>query len=449
MVFLAPRIAPESSVAMARVGFRFYSISILLVASTVYLPHKSLHNPYGLAGLAVIAAVNMVFLALFPWGRHEPRVFTLAYLSSSSVLLTILVYLTGGIQSNYSSLFFLMILFSYYYELIEMFSITAVVSLFYLAPYVYSSPEQYRVAASAVTVFVLFSFTYMLYGVTRFVLKKNAILEELNGTLSDLHASTSVLMREVEQGALPEALSRVLKGHVPSTYCIVLLLDGKHNLVARAVYPIRSLAGEPSIGVVYGRGRLSSVREVLRTRQPHFYTLDLDTIDDDLKKMLTRTTCSALIVPIRAADEDMGVLIFGEERHGNRSLFANERIQLAVALSNQIAVGLTMSRCFEKLAEARYKLAASHDKIVKAERLATLGEFTRAVEHEINNPLSVIVNWSEIYREDPSIDAELQKKFQIIYDMSIRINTVIRKLSELKDARTVEFMAGQKMTDIK
>jgi two-component system sporulation sensor kinase B len=97
---------------------------------------------------------------------------------------------------------------------------------------------------------------------------------------------------------------------------------------------------------------------------------------------------------------------------------------------------------------ARREIQSSHDKIIKAERLAALGEVTRAVEHEINNPLSVIVNWSEIYRKDESIDPRLRGKFQTIYDMSERIMVVIKKLSEMKETRSVEFIKGQKMTRI-
>ncbi len=104
--------------------------------------------------------------------------------------------------------------------------------------------------------------------------------------------------------------------------------------------------------------------------------------------------------------------------------------------------------CYERLTEAKHNLQVSHDKMIKAERLATLGEVTRAVEHEINNPLNVIVNWAEIYREDDDIDPEVRKKFQVIYEMAMRIRTVIKKLGEIKDAKSIEFLKGQKMTDL-
>jgi C4-dicarboxylate-specific signal transduction histidine kinase len=141
-------------------------------------------------------------------------------------------------------------------------------------------------------------------------------------------------------------------------------------------------------------------------------------------------------------------MIFGEERDWVRSPFTNEKIQLAVAISRQVSVGINLWWCYERLTNARHDLQVSHDKVVKAERLSALGEVTRAVEHEINNPLNVIVNWAEIYREDDAIDPELRKKFQVIFDMAMRIRDVVKKLTEAKEAKSVEFIKGQKMTDI-
>ena len=173
MAFLAPRIAPGIGVAMARVAARFFFFSILLVGSTIYLPHEVAPGRFGLIVLALLTAGMIVFLHRFPWDRFEPRVFTLVHLLTSCSLLSLLVFVTGGARSSYDLLFFLIILFSYFYNLREMLSITTVVSVFYLLPFIYSDFEPRHVALSAVTVLFFYLGTYVLYGVTRFVLKKN------------------------------------------------------------------------------------------------------------------------------------------------------------------------------------------------------------------------------------------------------------------------------------
>jgi len=449
MYFVTPRLAPGIGVAMARVATRFYFFSMLLVVATVYLPHKASPNAYGLTVLGLLAAGMIVFLSLFPWDRYEPRVFSLTHLLASSIMMALLVFFTGGSQSGYNLLFFLIILFSYFYNLSEMFSITTVVSFFFLLPFLYERPEPYQLAASAVTVLFFYLGTYLLHGVTRFMLKKNKTLEELNNDILGLSSLATDLLAALEAESLPESFAESLKDHIPSTYCILMLLDDKMNLVTRLACPVRSLTWEPAIGSTYQSDRLRIVRSVFETRQPALYRLEFEDIDDDLKLMISKATCSVLVVPIRIGAENGGVMIFGEERHWNRAPITHEKIQLAVAISKQVATGVQLWRCRDKLADAGRSLEISRDSLIKAERLATLGEVTRAVEHEINNPLSVIVNWSEIYREDPSVDAELRKKFQIIYDMSIRIMEVIRRLSEVKDSKSIEFIKGQRMTDIK
>ncbi len=398
--------------------------------------------------LARISDQGPPTLRFFSWDKYEPRVFTLSHLFSSSFIVALLVYFTGGLQSSYGLLYFLIILFSYFYNLLEMLSISTVVTLFYLLPYLYDSPHPNRLAASAVTVLFFYLGTYILYGVTRFVLKKNSTLEDLNTKLSDLYSITAGTLRDVEKDALLESLAEGLKDHLPSTYCIAMLYDDKLNMVMRIACPIRTLTWEPVIGTVYPANRLAVIREVLETRQPRVFRLESGEIDDELKTLITKKTRSVLIVPIRIGAENVGAMVFGEERYWEREPFNNEKIQLAVAITRQVGIGLNLWWCYERLSEARHDLQVSHDKMIKAERLATLGEVTRAVEHEVNNPLNVIVNWSEIYREDEDIDPELRKKFQVIYDMAMRIRTVIKKLSELKDARSIEFLKGQKMTDI-
>lgn len=448
MTFLAPRIAQGIGTAMARVAERFFFFSILLVGATAYLPHPVRAGLAWLLVLAALAVGMIIFLHLFPWDRYEPRVFTLSYLFSSSLLMSILVYQTGGLQSSYGLLYFLIVLFSYFYNLKEMFAITTVVTLFYLFPYLYSKPQSQHVASSAVTVLFFYLGTYILYGVTRFVLKRNAVLTDLNTELSELYDITAGLTREMETEAVLNSLSERLKDHLPSTYAVVMLFDDKQNLMMRIACPVRTIAWEPAIGSVYARDRLPLLRKALETRQPRVYRLDKDEIDEDLKPILTPRTQSLLVVPIRVSAENVGVVLFGEERKWDRTPFNHEKIQLAVAIGRQVAVAVNLWWCYERIVQAQHDLKVSHDKVVKAERLAAIGEVARAVEHEINNPLSVIVNWSEIYREDATLAPEMRKKFQIVYDMSMRIGEVVKRLTEVKNARSVEFMKGQKMTDI-
>ena len=92
---------------MARVVTRFYVFGILLVASTIYLPHPGPASATGLAALAIVAAGIVFFILKFPWDSFEPRIFTLTHLLSSSIALfglTVSVLYAAKGSSLHSSL---------------------------------------------------------------------------------------------------------------------------------------------------------------------------------------------------------------------------------------------------------------------------------------------------------------------------------------------------------
>jgi K+-sensing histidine kinase KdpD len=72
------------------------------------------------------------------------------------------------------------------------------------------------------------------------------------------------------------------------------------------------------------------------------------------------------------------------------------------------------------------------------QHLAAINTLIKSVEHDIINPLSVIVNWAELYREDEAIDPELKNKFQVIYEMALRITASVKRLADLKNLTSTQ-----------
>ncbi len=436
MTFLPTTMTPGIDSSPARTALRFYSICLLLVSSTIYLPHKESLNTSGLVVLAFLAGGVMAVLAYFPWDRFEQRSFILFYAIATALLMAMLIYFTGGLESRYNLLFILAIFFSYYQSLMEMYAITTLVALVFLLPYLYDKPSSYQFAESAVMLLVFYFSTYLLYRLTRTSLKKNRTLEELNKTILKLSSLATDLLEKLEEG-LPEAFSDSVKEHIPSTYCIVLQIDNEHTMTPLFSCSVRNLEWSPSVGTKYHPEQLIQTRKIFESGKPRLYQLEIDDVDQELKRMIPGNTHSLFAFPIKTGTDDGIVVIFGEERQGKREPFSNEKIRLAGVISNQIATALRLKGCCEKLAAARNDLEHVHDKLIKAERLSMLEKIAKNVEHEINNPLSVIVNWSEIYRENSSVEPEIQKKFQIIYDMALRIAETIQKLAAIRDTKTI------------
>jgi len=83
-----------------------------------------------------------------------------------------------------------------------------------------------------------------------------------------------------------------------------------------------------------------------------------------------------------------------------------------------------------ELQDANHKLEATFAKLVMSEKLASVGEITAGVAHEINNPLAIIQGNLEVIRMglSPQQRAELKNELDFIDGQSHRIAILVSKL---------------------
>jgi len=87
--------------------------------------------------------------------------------------------------------------------------------------------------------------------------------------------------------------------------------------------------------------------------------------------------------------------------------------------------------------------------LVKAERLAAIGQVGIAMRHEINNPLTTIIGNTELLLDRLEGDqGDLRKRLAMVLDNALRIAEIVKRLQDIKQDRTVEYRKGVKMTDL-
>lgn len=84
----------------------------------------------------------------------------------------------------------------------------------------------------------------------------------------------------------------------------------------------------------------------------------------------------------------------------------------------------------EQLREASKKLETTFAQLVMSEKLASVGEITAGVAHEINNPVAVIQGNLEVLRHalPTDLQAELRTELDLIDAQTYRINMIVGKL---------------------
>lgn len=87
--------------------------------------------------------------------------------------------------------------------------------------------------------------------------------------------------------------------------------------------------------------------------------------------------------------------------------------------------------------------------LVKAERLAAIGQVGIAMRHEINNPLTTIIGNTELLLDRVAEqEGDLKKRLELVLDNALRIAEIVKRLQDIKQERVVDYRKGVKMTDL-
>ncbi len=81
-----------------------------------------------------------------------------------------------------------------------------------------------------------------------------------------------------------------------------------------------------------------------------------------------------------------------------------------------------------KLRESMTKLKAAQEQLIQAEKLSALGELISGVTHELNNPLTGIMGYSQLLMADTSVGAPIKKSVERINKEAVRCQKIVENL---------------------
>ena len=113
---------------------------------------------------------------------------------------------------------------------------------------------------------------------------------------------------------------------------------------------------------------------------------------------------SFISIPLMLSEKVVGVMNFG---HHTAGAFTRHHLRLLTIAAGQLSVIIERTIYFQELAEKNIQLKETNrtleqtrQTLVEQERLAAVGEVAVTVNHEINNPLTVIIGNAELLLRD-------------------------------------------------
>jgi two-component system, NtrC family, sensor kinase len=100
-----------------------------------------------------------------------------------------------------------------------------------------------------------------------------------------------------------------------------------------------------------------------------------------------------LVTPLVRGEEIVGMLVVRRRTPG---VFPQNTIDLIKTFAAQSAVAIENARLFQNIEASLEDLRTAQDRLVQTEKLASLGQLTAGIAHEIKNPLNFVNNFSGV-----------------------------------------------------
>ena len=151
--------------------------------------------------------------------------------------------------------------------------------------------------------------------------------------------------------------------------------------------------------------------------------LPLPALITDLKKK--EQIESAYIVTLWSKEKMIGGLVVGSRLPRE---FSAADISLLIAVGSQVAGAIERNQLYEETRQAYENLRRTQEQLLHSEKLAAVGQLISGVAHELNNPLTAILGYSQLLESSGQVGPLALSYAEKMYKQAQRTHRIVQNL---------------------
>jgi len=128
-------------------------------------------------------------------------------------------------------------------------------------------------------------------------------------------------------------------------------------------------------------------------------------------------------VPLTVKGEPLGVML--ADNKFSRAPITQYQVELLEMFARQASLAIANARAYERIRRQLVELEQARDRLIAAERMASVGRMASHLAHEIRNPLTVIGGFASSIARQHQDDPKTRRNANIIYEEVCRLERTL------------------------